>query len=391
MAHTRNPFINSRRVSSRFLQKYIMSASRQSYYMPSEQSPHLRTLTAWPDESSVDNHEDLLQARREVASIANTIAKYEPVWLYTKPSNVRSASKSVSNGVEIKPLKSTELWIRDTGPIIVSSEDPKVQVGIDFNFNYWGDKLPAPRNADQHVARRILSSQHVKRVGSSITLEGGALETDGQGTLLATSSSILNSNRNPSKCQADIEAELRQLLGVDKIIWIPGAKGQDITDCHIDALARFGADSRTILLSRPNDAVPKNDPAWEVYQSAHEVLTTATNAAGATFAIYQLEEALTVPRAQSPSVYQHSQPDSHTRVPVAREDDWAPSTSYLNFYLANGVVVVPQFGDAKTDEKAKEVLGRLWPERVVEGVRLDWMAWAGGGVHCATREWAACT
>lgn len=348
--------------------------------MPSERSPHLRTLMAWPDESSTDNRADLFKAQQEVASIADTIAKYEPVWLYTMRSNVDIASRSVSKNVVIKPLNSTELWIRDTGPILVTSEDGQIQVGIDFNFNYWGDKLPAPSNADQHVARRILSCHNVKRIPSSIVLEGGGLETDGQGTLLATASSIINSNRNPSKSRDDIESELRRLLGVSKIIWLPGAKGLDITDCHVDALARFGSDSKIILLSRPNEAVPKNDPAWNIFDSAMEVLRNATNATGDSFHVVEIEEAFTIPRARAP-------PGSHTPKPVSQPEYWGPSTSYVNFYLANGAIIVPQFGEERTDAKAKEILGDLWPGRVVEGVRLDWMAWAGGGVHCATREW----
>lgn len=238
-----------------------------------------------------------------------------------------------------------------------------------------------------------MSSQNIRRITPSVTLEGCGFETDGQGTLLATSSSLLNDNRNASKTQEEIEAELRRLLGVTKVIWLTGAKGLAITDCHIDALARFGPDSSTIIVSRPNYAVPGDNHAYNV-------LSTTTNTTGNPFTIVGIEEALTVPRAGSSSDTSSSRPSSqrgaHDQSPVSNDDvkndenEWGPpSTSYTNFYLANGLVVMPQFDEKRTDADAKAILARLWPKRVVEGVTLDWMAWAGEGVQCATKEWPA--
>jgi agmatine deiminase len=324
---------------------------------------------SWPDAAMGSPPSDLLCAQREIATIANIIAKYEPVWLYASPSNVDTASQYVSGNVTVKPLEVEDIWMRDIGPVFVKAEDGQRQVGIDFNFQHWGRKLSTPRNADRYVAQKLLDGESIERVSASIVAEGGGLETDGEGTLIATESSIINPNRNPDKSKDDIEAALRDLLGVTKIIWLPGITDTEITDCHIDALARF-ADPRTVILSRPNNAISHDDPNYTVYDQAHHILSSATNANGESFKIIEIEEALTVPRKENT-------PQDQTV--VQQEDDWVPATSYVNFYLANGAVIMPQFGDERTDSAAVETMRLLFPDRVVETVKLDWMAYAGGG------------
>ncbi|KAK5164301.1 uncharacterized protein LTR77_009996 [Saxophila tyrrhenica] len=368
MVFSREFLLNTLMLPYAFLQRQFTSSARPPYYMPSERSPHLRTLMAWPDQSSTRNIADLFSAQKEVASIANAIAKHEPVWMYTKPAECRIAADFVNTNVMITPLDVSELWIRDTGPVFVNSANGEKQLGIDFGFNYWGNKFDLHR--DQSVARKLLAERRMNRLQAPIVLEGGGIEVDGQGTLLATESSIINENRNPGKNRTTIEQELRNLLGVEKIIWLP--------DYHIDSLARFGPDSRTIILSRPNDAIPHDHPTYIVYDQSHAILSAATNAAGQRYRIIEIEEALTVPRVSN-------RPKEQTT--VLPEDNWLPATSYVNFYTPNGAIVVPQFGEERTDQEAVDVLQRLFPERAVEKVVLDWMAYAGGGPHCATQQW----
>lgn len=156
---------------------------------------------------------------------------------------------------------------------------------------------------------------------------------------------------------------------MQKIIWLQGIPDRDITDCHIDTLARFGLDN-TIILSRPHATAPQSDPFYGVYEQAKAILSNATDSMGKPFSIVEIEEAKTVPRAA--------------------EDESIPDeacTSYVNFYLVNGGIIVPQFGDKRTDSRAIEAIKGLWPEREVVPVTLNWLAWAGGGVHCATQQW----
>lgn len=202
-------------------------------------------------------------------------------------------------------------------------------------------------------------------------MEGGALEVNGEGTLMATESSVLNPNRNHGRTKAEIEDHLRDLLGVRKIIWLQGARGIDVTDYHVDSLARFGH-SNTVILSRPNAEVQYTNPRYMAYEQAKSVLSTSINAAGQPLKVVDIEEAETVPRA------------------LGEDDGLAlgePVTTYVNFYLVNGAVIVPQFGDERTDRKAVEMMKMLFPKRTVETVLLNWMPWAGGGVHGATQQW----
>jgi len=374
MFHTLKFLLSTLLLPYTFLQHHL-PCPQPTYYLPSERSPHLRTLMAWPSQNSTNNLPDLFLAQREFALIANAIAKYEPVWLYTPPSNRLIAADLVSENVEIVLLETAEMWLRDTGPIFVEIDDgkpgPRRQVGIDFNLNYWGDERS---KGAQRVARKQLEAVRIERIQASSYLAGGAIDSDGQGTLLATKSSIINENRNPNKSQTEIEEELRALLGVTKIIWLPGSKDA----AHVDSLARFGPDSRTVIMSRPNEAVPRDSWRWRVYKETHDVLSSATNAAGYRFTIVEIEEALTVPRAGD---------WSREQCPVLEGFEGGVVTNYVGFYLVNGGIVVPQFGEEKTDREAVEGLQRLSPGRVVETVRLDWMAYAGGGPYRATVGW----
>jgi agmatine deiminase len=356
-------------IVQRLYMSEISSTSRAPYYLPAERFPHLRTLMAWPDDTFNDNSDDLWLAQQEVACIANAVAKYEPVWMYASQRNIAEAH--VSENVSIVDVEVDQPWIRDIGPVLVTAlEDSNRLVGIDFNFDYWGGKFIISASNDRTFARRSLEHAKVKRLAASMATEGGALEVDGEGTLLATESSLLRSNRNRGKDKAGMEDTFRELLGITKAIWLQGAMGLDVTDGHIDHLARFGPNSNTVILSRPHISVPWTDPRFVAYAQARFVLSTSSNAAGAPFNIVEIEEAATVDRAE--------------------DDGMAPgeaATSYVNYYLANDAVIVPQFGEHRTDEKAVQTMKELFPDRVIETVTLNWLPWAGRGPHSVTQQW----
>lgn len=347
---------------------HIDGEAQQSYRMPAEWSPHRRTLMAWPDRISVDHNEQLRRARTEVANIAETIAHYEPVWLYTSAANAESAHSWItSENVTIKELEADMFWMRDVGPVFTESEDGKL-VGIDTNFKTWGPRLSNSKQYDATLASRILHDQDIARVQAPFTLEGRALEVDGKGTLLVTESSILNPNRNPTLTTQMMDRHFQSPLGIKKTIWLSGVAGLEITDTHVDLLARF-APNNTVILSRPNAAVPEEEQTWRVFRQAKEVLRLSTTAVNRQLRVVEIEEAPTVPYARIA--------DSRQRL----------TTSYVNYYLPNGAVVVPQFGNEGTDEEALRVLKEVWPDREVVGVKLDILPCMGGGVHRATLQW----
>ena len=316
---------------------------------------------AWPTRFSVDQF-DIDETRREVASIASTISRYEHLHLFTldTPDNVDSSRELLGNNdrVSIHPIAELEgLWARDSGPIFVRSKDGGIVRGVVLNFNNWGNKLKD--RGDSKVATLALKALAVPGISTSLVCEGGGLEIDGEGTLMATESSILNSNRNPGMSKGKIEAEFHRLFGITKTIWLKGVKGHDITDCHVDALARFVSPG-LVVLSRPS--ANHADAEKAVYADARMRLSKATDAKGRPLKIVELPE-----------------PDyAHFK--------HQPCVSYVNYYIAKGAVISPKFGDEEADEEAKRILGELFPERTIEQVLLRQLPVQGGGIHCATQQ-----
>ncbi|MER5968990.1 agmatine deiminase family protein [Streptomyces sp. NPDC002055] len=335
-----------------------MSAPRRgAWRMPAESAEHARTFLAWPPRDSVWEQyaED---AQRDVAGIARALADFEPVTLLAAPGELKAARRACGADVEIVPVPVDDLWIRDSGPTFVAGA--KGLEAIDFHFNGWGGKQEHRRDA--RVARGVLQRHRVPRIDAQLTAEGGALEVDGHGTLLATESSLVNANRNPGMSRDAVEAELKRLLGVTEVIWLPGVRGQDITDYHIDALARFCEDGK-LLLSRP----PENGAAvWKrAYETSRRILEKATDARGRQLEIIDLPEA-------DPSRLGRRGPDF--------------LGGYANYYVANGAVLVPRFGDRKSDRNAASVIGELHPGREVVPVEIPMIAEGGGGIHCSTQQ-----
>lgn len=344
--------------------KSSMARGLMSFKMPAEDAPHARTLMAWPSLYSVDDKPDALHgSRQEIATLANAISQFEPVTLYAPKKEVCSAEDVVNDNVTVTPLDVENLWMRDTGPVYVVSSEGEL-AGVEFNFNDWGEKDYPDRSVDWSTAHRILKKDRTREIEIDIVIEGGALEIDGDGTLMATESSIINDNRNPGMSKEDIEKILAETLGIEKFIWFKGVKGKDITDDHIDGLARFVAPG-VVLLSRPAAGTPE---IWtDTYEEARRVLESSTDARGRPFEIREIQEAADV-----------DFPDQDGEDP--------PALNYVNYLVVNGGVIIPRFGDLKADREAKEVIQELFPDRRVVQVDLYWIALTGGGIHCATQQ-----
>ncbi|WP_327302339.1 agmatine deiminase family protein [Streptomyces sp. NBC_01298] len=334
--------------------------------MPAEEGRHVRTFMAWPALSSVWRG-NLGGVRRDIAKVAYAISRYEPVALLARPDQAADArylcGSGAYYGIDVIEIANDDLWIRDFGPTFVVA--PGAIAGVDTNFNGWG-KTTAPYAqpfANDAVAAETLLGQYgVQRIQAQFVGEGGSLETDGEGTLLATVSSLVNANRNPGKSQDQVEQAMKTALGIDKVIWVPGLAGQDITDCHIDCLARFTAPGK-VILDKPGAGV---DAKWiAVYEETARILRSATDARG---------RALTVTELPGPD-----------RAAIrGRGDEFL--SSYTNYYTANGAVIAPQFGDGYADGLAYAILQAAYPGRTVVQLDIDNIASGGGGIHCATQS-----
>ncbi|MFF7776495.1 agmatine/peptidylarginine deiminase [Streptomyces tanashiensis] len=342
------------------------ASSGTTLRIPAETDPHVRTFMAWPALSSVWSTQ-LEGVRNDIARIAHAISRFEPVVVLARPSQAADARYVCGSGayhaIDVVEIANDDLWIRDFGPTFVVA--PGAIAGVDTNFNGWGKTGTSyyqPFANDAVAATTLLGRYGVNRIQAPFVGEGGSLETDGQGTLMATISSLVNSNRNPGMTQDQVEQSLKWSLGVDKVIWVPGLAGQDITDCHIDCLARFVAPGK-VILDQPG---PNASSKWvAVYNETKKVLRSATDAQGRRLDITEL-------------------PGPDRRYIRGRGTDFL--SSYTNYYTVNGALLVPQFGDSYADDVAYGILRGAYPGRTVVQVKIDNIAGGGGGIHCATQS-----
>ena len=248
--------------------------------------------------------------------------------------------------------------MRDTGAVVVQNEQGEMAC-IDFHFNGWGEKQEHAQDAK--VAGLMAQQTGFTVLATDLVLEGGGIEVDGHGTAIITESCVLNDNRNPNVTKEACEAELQELLGLKKIIWLPGIKGKDITDGHTDFYARF---------VQPGVVVAGYDPDPASFDHAvtkkHiEILKAATDAAGRSLKVVVVESPSTI------------RPDYAT-------DDFA--AGYINFYVCNGAVIMPEFGDPAADQAAHDALQELFPDREIVQLNIDGVAAGGGGIHCTTQQ-----
>ena len=337
---------------------FAKSRDEDFWFMPDESAPHQRTWMAFGARPKIWGGKLLPEAQRNLASIALTIARYEPVSMLVPEDLMPAARALMGSKVELVACPLDDLWMRDTGPVFVMNKNGAM-AGIDFNFNGWGKKQVFDHDAE--VASFVVRRTRGRYVQSKLVLEGGGIEVDGHGTAIITESCVLNGNRNPGVSKAACEAELTRLLGLKKIIWLPGIKGKDITDGHTDFYARF---------AKPGVVIAGFDPDPKSFDHAvtkrHlEILRAATDAEGRKLEVVTLVA------------------PSRVREKFASADFAA---GYINFYVCNGAVIAPEFGDEKADAAARQTLQLLFRGREVVQLNIDGIAAGGGGIHCTTQQ-----
>ncbi len=329
-----------------------------AWRMPDEAEPHARTWMAFGASREIWGARLLPEVQRNLAAIALAIARVEPVTMLVRPADLAAAKALVGSDVHLLECPIDDLWIRDTGPVFVTNGSG-AKAGVDFNFNGWGGKQPHARDAG--VARAVADAAGVQRLPSSLVLEGGGIEVDGSGGAIVTESCVLNANRNPRLTKAACVAELKRVLGLTSVLWLPGIKGRDITDGHTDFYARFAA---------PGVVVAAYDPDPRSFDHAvttrHlEVLRAATDGRGRRLRVEVLDAPGTVRKEYGSAEF---------------------AAGYINFYVCNDAVIMPQFGDDHADGAARDTLSNLFPKRQIVPVNIDAIAAGGGGIHCATQQ-----
>ena len=334
------------------------SARSAGFWYPEETEPHERTFMQWPVNPAVYDDPDFLDdIQKTIAKIANTIAEFEPVVMLAAAQHHRAVRKLVSRNVELWDIPTDDLWCRDSGPSFVVNGKGGLAV-TQFNFNGWGNKQT--HGADGQIAARIAERLGLQVFDTGLVGEAGGVETDGHGTLIAHESTFVNGNRNRGS-KAEIEKMLLDTMGARKMIWAPGIIGADITDYHIDALARFVKPGQLVI--QMGDKIDPDDPWSAAAFETHDILAAATDAEGRKLDMVILPEPYNI------------RSKSHDFV-----------SSYVNYYVCNGAVIAAEFGDRKADERAAAILGKLYPGREIVTLNIDPVGEVGGGIHCATHE-----
>ncbi len=338
--------------------------------MPAEWEPHRGTWLSWPHkEASWPGKFGLIPAI--FARMVRHLAEQEEVHINvsgeTMEKDVRRILREFSasgQNVYFHYHPTNDAWCRDHGPIFIQRDGGRhrEEAIVDWDYNAWGGKYP-PFDLDDVIPTRIGREYGIPVFSPGMVLEGGSIEVNGRGALLTTEACLLNPNRNPGRDRAEIESALQGYLGVSHILWLGDGIAGDDTDGHVDDLTRF-VDSSTVV------TVVEEDPADENYEPLQENLERLqrmTNQSGRPLRVVRLP----MPRA----LYHEGQ-----RLPA----------SYANFYIANGVVLLPGY-DPERDEQARLTLQSLFPDREVIPIDCTDLVWGLGAFHCVSQQWPAVT
>jgi agmatine deiminase len=281
--------------------------------------------------------------------------------MFADPEDADGAREICGRSIKVVAVPLDDSWLRDSAPtVLVDSAGRRAAAA--FTFNAWGAKYE-PYDKDARLGRQIGAMSDIPVFTSDLVAEGGAFLSDGEGTLLTAETCLLNRNRNPSWSKAEVDSELRAMLGVKKVIWLPGDPTDTETDGHVDGFVAFVKPAH-VLCERVADP---SDPRYRIMAENRRVLETETDACGRSFNLLPIDEA---PRSV---------------IPVG-EDGYC--RSYVNFYIANGAVIFPAYGIPE-DANVFETLKTAYPDRAIVPVDLNDLFRGGGGIHCITQQESA--
>lgn len=340
------------------------------YRMPAEWHPHTTTLMHWPSNRETWPGERLNRVEEVYIDVLEALTGYEPVILLCDPSDILKAEELIKKGniddsqIHLIEKKINDIWARDCGPVCIRRivNGKEVYAFTDWEYNAWGEKYP-PFEDDNRVPEFLADMFDMPIYKPGIILEGGSIETNGEGLLLTTESVLLNPNRNPDFDKAGIETYLHDYLGIEKVIWLKKGLVGDDTDGHIDDLTRF-LNKNSVLTMVPADS---GDVNYKVLQENYELLKSARDIQGDLLNI----ETLPLPKTK----IEGTTVDGSEYVPA----------SYANFYLANHVVLVPLY-DKRFDQSALNFFKLYFTDRDVIGIDCTDLVWGQGSLHCITQQ-----
>ena len=352
--------------------------------MPGEFEPHEGCLMIWPCRPGSWNY-GAREAQEAFVRVAEAIGESERIYMLVSEAEREKASRALEGLIKsgravLLPIETDDAWARDVGPTVVVDAQGE-RAGIDWQFNAWGgdyDGLYREWSRDDAAAAAVCRALGLPVLEARpFVLEGGSIHSDGEGTLLVTEACLLSPGRNPSMTKAEIEETLKAWLGAKKVIWLPHGIYNDETNEHVDNVCAFVRPGEVVLAWTDDPS----DPQYAMSQADLAVLEGERDAKGRPFIVHKL------PIPSRPVCMTQKDVDGFVFEPGedVREAGERLAASYVNFYISNGGIIFPQFGDPM-DEEAARILGACFPERRLYPIDAMAIIKGGGNIHCITQQ-----
>lgn len=356
-----------------------------SFYMPAEFEKQQAAILIFPERPGSWGY-GAAPAQAVFAQIINTIAMHEDVYVIVSEKTRAAAERLIAGSPRVRflDIPTDDAWARDTAPTFVRDNATGGIKGISWRFNAWGggyDGLYAHWERDDALAEEFCRQAGFGCIDAGdFVLEGGSIHSDGKGTILTTEACLLSKGRNPRLSKAEIEQRLCGYLGGGKVIWLPRGIFNDETNEHVDNVCAFIRPAEVVLAWTDD----KNDPQYELSRADLEALESCTDAKGRRITVHKL------PIPDIPVTVTGHDLAGYTfeEGEDVREVGERLAASYVNFFFANDIVLLPQFGgeNAESDKRALEIMQTLLPEREIVPIDAVEIIKGGGNIHCITQQ-----
>jgi len=333
-----------------------MTPYEKKFKVPGRFEDHECTFITWPCKNS---DLEIFNYENEIVIFAEKLSKFEKVVVIADPSNFEKAFKKCKHFALIWSIPTDFSWIRDNGPIFIKNDKEEV-AGVHFKFNGWGNKFEKCESIKE-LPKILLEKLKINRFTSDLILEGGGVSFDGQGTKITTEQMLMHKNRNATFSKSQIEKEVKDLLGIQKVIWLKkGLVEDEGTDGHVDCVAEYLAPQKVLVQT----VYDKNNPNYELLKINLEILKEEYDAQGNKLEIIEMPYLPYFPQLYKNTKY---------------------VSPYTNYYVANNSVLVPEV-DPKLDEKAYKLIQDIYADRTIVPIPAFYQAVGGGGPGCITQQ-----
>ena len=355
------------------------------FFMPAEFSQQRAAILIFPERPGSWGY-GAVPAQKVFAQIINTIAKHEDVYVAVSENTLRAAQVLLHKTDRIKLVRipANDAWARDIAPTFVKDKSTGSIHGISWKFNAWGgefDGLYSHWELDDAFAESFCKHSGFECLNAgSFVLEGGSIHSDGEGTILTTEACLLSQGRNPSLSKEEIDSRLCAYLGAEKVIWLPRGIYNDETNEHVDNICAFIRPAEVVLAWTDN----VNDPQYDLSDACLKVLENSTDAKGRRIKVHKL------PIPDVPVCVTRNDLEGYIfeEGEDVREIGERLAASYVNFFFANDIVLLPQFGgeNSESDARAVSIMKGLLPDREIIPINAAEIIKGGGNIHCITQQ-----